>query len=312
VAAAVPWVARADMMPTPPPPPPSPGDFWYEVLHPNAGQVAELVQQLAMMQRQLDDPYGATDRGRIELVRAGYRVARFTRTLDPDDADVQYYSGVFADFAGRTLEAERQLTAYVATAPSGAQRADALLHLGRIALRQGRVDDAVTQLRQAATQPSDRFTEVRATIALAHALEANGDVAAATAALNRLIDQVPLDGDPASVAAHVALAVIYDRDEQITAAFDVLTRLRTTLNTEYIRLCDDALRAFPPPLAMDLHYYRALVYETWVYLTAEALASWRAYERSGAPRGARGRAADHRRALELEQARLRPRPGGPR
>jgi tetratricopeptide (TPR) repeat protein len=305
-------VARAYRIASPPPPPPPPADFWSEALHPNSQRVAELVMQLEAMLRQLDDPYGATDRTRIEMVREGNRLARQARQLDPDDLDALYFSGAFADAAGRALDAERVLTEYTRRAALEARRADALVRLGRIALRQGRVDEAVAQLRQASAQFSDRFTMVRSRIALAHALEAQGDIGAAVATLIALTEALPLDGDPASVAAHVALAVIYDRDEQLTAAFDVLLRLRTAMDSEYVRLADDALRAFPPPLAIDLHYYRALVYETWPYLTAEAARAWRAYEVGGAPTGLAARAGEHRRLLELELARARPKPKRPK
>lgn len=306
--------AAADMMPAPPPPPPDPADFWARVLHPHAREVGETLQQLEIALRQLDDPYGATDRSRVELVRSGVRLARYARTLDPGEPDVVYFAGAFADAAGRALEAERLLAQYLKSAPAGARRADALVRIGRIALRQGRAPAAVDLLRQAAAQVSDRFTMVRARIALAHALEATGDVGAAVATLRELNEQVPLDGDPASVAGHVALAVIYDRDQQITAAFDVLLRLRTAMDSEYVRLADDALRAFPPPFAIDAHYYRALVYETWPYLTVEANRAWRAYEASGGPPDLVARAAAHREALErtLEAERRPARPARPR
>lgn len=301
--------AAADMMPAPPPRVPEPADFWSRVLHPHAREVGETLQQLEIALRQLDDPYGATDRSRVELVRNGVRMARYARTLDPRDPDVVYFGGAFADAAGRALEAERLLSLYLRDAPAGARRADALVRIGRIALRQGRAAAAVDLLRQAAAQVSDRFTMVRARIALAHAYEATGDVGAAVATLRELNEQVPLDGDPASVAGHVALAVIYDRDQQITAAFDVLVRLRTAMDSEYVRLADDALRAFPPPFAIDVHYYRALVYETWPYLTVEAHRSWRAYEAGGGPPDLAARAAAHRQALErVLEAERRPPP----
>jgi hypothetical protein len=159
--------AAADMMPAPPPRAPEPADFWAKVLHPHAREVGETLQQLEIALRQLDDPYGATDRSRVELVRNGVRMARYARTLDPGDPDVVYFGGAFADAAGRALEAERLLSLYLRTAPAGARRADALVRIGRIALRQGRAAAAVDLLRQAAAQLSDRFTMVRARVALA-------------------------------------------------------------------------------------------------------------------------------------------------
>ena len=103
-------VARAYRIASPPPPPPPPADFWSEALHPNSQRVAELVMQLEAMLRQLDDPYGATDRTRIEMVREGNRLARQARQLDPDDLDALYFSGAFADAAGRALDADDEQT----------------------------------------------------------------------------------------------------------------------------------------------------------------------------------------------------------
>ena len=141
--------AAADMMPAPPPRPPDPADFWARVLHPHAREVGETLQQLEIALRQLDDPYGATDRSRVELVRSGVRLARYARTLDPGEPDVVYFAGAFADAAGRALEAERLLAQYLKSAPAGARRADALVRIGRIALRQGRAPAAVDQALKA-------------------------------------------------------------------------------------------------------------------------------------------------------------------
>lgn len=296
--------ARADRMPPPHVIAPSPNDdFWRDVVHPHANEVGELQRNLAVTLRSLDDPYGEGNRG--QAVMSGLRMARYARQLDPGDLDARYYAGAFADEAGRAVEAERVLDDYLARAPAGVLRADALLRIGRIALRQHRTTDAITALRRSIAQTSERATSIKAHVALAHALEATGDVGAAIAVLRELNDAVPIDGEPSTVIGYLALAVLYDRDEQITAAFDVILRLKTALDNDYGHWAEDAVRLFPPPVAADLHYYRALAYETTQVNQAEARAEWFAFERVAGPMGAGARAHDHRVAIDRERARER-------
>ncbi len=297
-------VARADRMPSPPYVAPADhDDFWRDVVHPHADEVAELQRNLAMTLRSIDDPYGEGNRS--EMVQSGLRMARYARQLDPDDLDALYYAGAFSDEAGRAIAAERLLVDYLARAPAGVLRADALLRIGRIALRQRRVPDAITALRRSISQTAERATSIKAHIALAHALEASGDVGAAVAVLRELNDAVPIDGDPSTVIGYLALAVLYDRDEQITAAFDVILRLKTALDNDYSRWAEEAVRLFPPPVAADLHYYRAMAYETTQINRTEARAEWFAFERVAGKRGAGARAHDHRVAIDRELARDR-------
>lgn len=302
--AAGPGPARADRMPVDRyVVPGDPDDFWREVVHPHADEVLELQRSLAVTLRSLDDQDGYGNRS--ELVQSGLRMARYARLLDPGDLDALYYAGAFADEAGRATEAERVLDGYLARAPAGPLRADALLRIGRIALRQHRTTEAINALRRALAQPAERPTAVKSHVALAHALEATGDVGAAIAVLRDLDDRTPIDGDPATVIGYLALAALYDRDEQITAAFDIVIRLKNALDSDYSRWAEDAVRLYPPPVAADLHYYRALAYETTQLNQAEARAEWFAFERAAGSTGAGARARDHRLALDRELARER-------
>lgn len=300
--AATAGTARADRAAPTYAPPPRSDDFWRDVVHPHADEVAELQRNLATTLRSIDDPYG--EGNRPELVQSGLRMARFARQLDPGDLDALFYAGAFADEAGRAAEAVKLLEEYLTRAPAGMLRADALLRMGRIALRQRRLPEAVAALRRSIAQSAERSTSIKAHIALAHALEASGDVGAAVAVLRELNDAVPIDGDPSTVIGYLALAVLYDRDEQITAAFDVILRLKNALDSDYSRWAEDAVRLFPPPVAADLHYYRALAYET-TSSQLEARAEWFAYERAAAGTGAGLRARDHRLAIDRELARER-------
>jgi len=303
-AIAVPARAHADRMPDRPyAAPADPDDFWRDVVHPHADEVGELQRNLALTLRSIDDPYGEGNRG--EQVQSGLRMARYALVLDPGDLDALYYTGAFADEAGRATEAQRVLDDYLARAPVGVLRADALLRVGRIALRQHRTRDAIVALRRSVAQVAERMTSVKAHIALAHALEATGDVGAAIAVMRELDDNVPIDGDPATVIGYLALAVLYDRDEQVTAAFDVILRLKNALDNDYNRWAEDAVRLYPPPVAADLHYYRALAYETTTVNPTEARAEWFAFERAAGATGAGARAHDHRIALDRELARDR-------
>ncbi|MEZ4400960.1 MAG: hypothetical protein R3B06_13120 [Kofleriaceae bacterium] len=294
--------ARADYVVDFEPPPPVPTDFWSEVLHPNAQQVAEHHQSLERALDQLADPY-LDERSRTALIGAGRQLAGYTYRLDPLDLDSAFLAGAFAEAGGQTVAAEGFLRQYLAAAPAGVRRADALVLVGRIALRQGHLEEAIAALRVAAAQPADLHRRTRARIALAHALEAAGDVTAAVAALRDLKEANPATGELPGFAAYLALAVIYDRDDQVALAADTLARMRAPISGDYQRTIDEVLRWFPPPIATDAHYYRALAVDGTPFAERDAYRAWLAYERSGAPAAAR--AAEHRRAADLALRRLR-------
>lgn len=297
--------AQADMMPVPPPPPP-PADFWARAIEVRSPQAVELHQHLATALRTLEEPWGSTDRLRVELVRRADRVARMLVARYPTDPTSLYYAGAFADLTGRSDLALGWLTEARERAPASALAGDAELRLGLLALRRGDLERAIAWLRPLTAVSRDRDGQVRASIALAFAHEAQGDTAAAIAAL-RVLDN-PTSDDPGSQAIAVTLAVIYDRDDQVTNAFDLLVRLRQFEEGGAIAIVDRTLRAYPPPFALDRVYLRALAYDVTPGSEREAHRLWLQLEQSGGPPELAARARAHRLLLDrtLTEAR-RPR-----
>lgn len=300
-------VARADMMPLPPPPPP-PADFWARAIEIRSPQAIELHQHLATALRTLEEPWGSTDRLRVELVRRADRVARMLVARYPTDPTSLFYAGAFADLNGQSEPAERWLTAARERAPTGALAGDAELRLGLLALRRGDLERALAWLRPLTAVSRDREGQVRATIALAFAHEAQGDTAAAIAAL-RALDNPGAD-DPASQAIAATLAVIYDRDDQVTNAFEILVRLRQFEEGGALAIVERTLRAYPPPFALDRVYLRALAHDVTAGSEREAHRLWLQLEQSGGPPELAARARAHRLLLDRTLAEAR-RPRAP-
>jgi hypothetical protein len=94
-------------------------------------------------------------------------------------------------------------------------------------------------------------------------------------------------------------AVVLDRDEQISGAFDIIEDLRNQLQTEYINRMLPAVMSQPFGAPHDRHYFLALLYESEGYLT-EARNEWLNYAQSDAP--FRARALDHVAAIDKIQA----------
>jgi hypothetical protein len=78
-----------------------------------------------------------------------------------------------------------------------------------------------------------------------------------------------------------ALAVAYDRDEQITRAFEQLDRLQNSLQTSYISSMQSYIDQMDPAPSAEVHYYRGLLYESGGYFD-EARAEWVLYADSEA------------------------------
>jgi hypothetical protein len=94
----------------------------------------------------------------------------------------------------------------------------------------------------------------------------------------------------------LALAVLYDRDEQISQAFDLVLRAQGALDGAYAERFEAGLALAPPVPAAELHYHRAFLYETAGF-AHEARAEWLAYLRLGTGRGL-VRARAHLAALD--------------
>jgi tetratricopeptide (TPR) repeat protein len=278
------------------------GDFWAEVVSPNHDELLAIKQQLreALSIAAVD----WNPDHRAALLREATRLARHGQRLDPGDPELTFYLGALADDAGRTLEARRLLGELTRGATRGPLRGDALVRLAKLALRQGAAAEALAPLRQAVAERADRRMTVIATVYLADALDATGRTAAAIDLLSQRVAAATGNWDNEEALTVLALAVLYDRDDQISQAFDLLLRAQGALAGAYAERFEAGLALAPPVPAAELHYHRAFLYETAGFLH-EARAEWLAYLRLGSGRGL-VRARAHLAAVDAQLRDRRP------
>ena len=204
--------------------------------------------------------------------------------------------GHTADELGKTKQAIEAYEACIRV--MGAEKAgpEVTGGLGAIYLRLGDRDAGIRWLRQA--QGPLSMTTAPATALLANALASRGELTAAVDALQAV---VPAQGTgyyshEASLVSFT-LAVVFDRDEQRTAAFDVLDHMKSALQQQFGTQMQNviALTRFSP--AEDQHYYLGLLYEALDQYT-EARAEWALYAASGETPW-RARALDHIHAIDV-------------
>lgn len=299
--------ARAEARPEPAPTPePTTGDFWRDVVEPHADEVNGLVGKTRQAMKIADDALQtdaewAVD-ARMRYFQAAYGMMRYARTLAPENTDVLGLLGRAADELGKTREAiEAFQTAIRIVGPEKAG-ADVTGRLGAIYLRKGDRDTAIRWLRAAQGPLTPATAEPIAQ--LANALASRGDV---TAALDVLSGALPAQG--LAYYSHelslisFTLALVLDRDEQRSAAFSVLDKMKSSLAQQYGTQLQTVLATTRFSPAEDQHYYLGLLYESLDQLT-EARAEWALYAASGDTPW-RGRALDHVRAIDAER-RARP------
>ena len=299
--------ARADGKPTSPPPaPPTAGDFWREVVEPHADEIGKIVASARAAMKTADDALQGDGEWAVEqrmrYFRDAHRILRYARTLVPEHGEVLALLGRTADELGQTRQALEALEAHVRVLGDKASL-EAVGRLGAIHLRLGDRDAAIRWLRLA--QGPLRPETVQAMVHLANALAVRGEV---TAAVDTLVNAVPSQAisyySQELTLAAFALAVIYDRDEQRGAAFDVLDRMKATLQQSFGPQVMNALAVLRYAPAEDQHYYLALLYEA-LDQYPEARAAWALYAASGDPPW-RARALDHIRAIDAQRRAVPP------
>src|SRR5690606_20697904 len=171
-----------------------------------------------------------TGLGRARFYREVYGMLKYARKLQPDNVEVLSLLGQAADEIGKTREAIDALETAIQLV--GLERAgiEATGRLGMIYLRLGQLDQAIRYLR-AAQMPVSAGLPITAHVAvhLSNALAARGQM---TEAIDVLATSIPpqLQYYPNELTlVSFALAVQYDRDEQLGAAFDVLDRMQSVL-----------------------------------------------------------------------------------
>lgn len=276
-----------------------PDDFWRDVVEPHGVEVAKLVELARQAMKTADDALQADAEWAVEqrmrYWRDTYRLMRYARQLSPRNADVLAILGRAADELGKTREAIDALRACIHERTPERAGPEVLGRLGAIYLRLGNRDEAIRWL--GLVNAGLRPDSVQALVHLANALAARGQISAGVdTLLNALPGTPPAYYSPELLLATFALATIYDRDEQRSAAFEVLDRMRATQQTQLGPSIQNALALMRFAPAEDRHYYQALLYEvTEQYV--EARAEWALYAAAGETPW-RARALEHIHAID--------------
>lgn len=300
--------AAAEAHPSPTPPARSDGEFWRDVVEPHADEVNALVAKTRQAMKIAEDALQtdaewAVD-ARMRYYQAALGMMTYARTLAPDNAEVLGLLGVADDELGKTRQAIEAFEACIRVA--GAEKAGGQVtgRLGAVYLRMGDRDAGIRWLRMAQGPLTPLTAEP--TVQLANALASQGDV---TAALDVLASVLPAQGlgyySHELSLVSFTLALVLDRDEQRSAAFGVLERMKSALAQQFGPQMQTVLATTRFSPAEDQHYYLGLLYEALDQLT-EARAEWALYAASGDTPW-RGRALDHVRAIDA-QRRARPAP----
>lgn len=285
---------------------PSFSRFWSEVVEPNGKQVQAILDKVEKLLQQPDaalqsDTDWAVDQ-RQRYYHDALALLQEASRLSPHNTEVLAQIGRVADELGKTREAITALEASVRiTGPEDAS-ARVTGRLGAIHLRLGKLDAAIRWLRLA-QGPLGPIT-APSLVHLANALALRGEMITAIETLSNALPAHSLGYYQDDVTlASFALAVLYDRDEQRGAAFEVLERMQSTLQHQFGSQLQIQLAKLRFAPAEDQHYFQALLYESLGHYI-EARAEWALYAASGESPW-RARALDHIAAIDAQRKTLR-------
>ena len=276
-------------------------DTWADVLDPHGDEVRQILEKAGQAQMQAanfvnydgGDPTGEV---RTKLLDDAFGMLRYARKLSPHNADVLFLLGKVADDGGRAAAAIEALEAYVKDAQTAAPEAHQ--RLGRLYLRVHKLDPAIRHLRIAMAGGGGAAT----TIYLASALTASGRGDDAIQLLADAVDdQHGQYWNVDATTLGLALAVAYDRDEQLSDAFQTIDHMQSALSSSYPQQLQQSIASIQFVPAIDQHYYQALFYETAGFY-AEARAEWLNYAAGGPDAHWKDRALAHVVAIDKLRA----------
>jgi hypothetical protein len=276
--------ARADQIMDSPDVEPDPdrGVFWRDVTEPHKAELRMILDKARTALTSADQslPYEGADEWSTRVYREVHGMLRYARRLAPTDTDVLQLLGRTADRLGKTHEAIEALQ--MAVSITGPDRASPEVtgRLGSIYLRLGELDIAIRYLRLAqgpivAGMPNTATVSVD----LATALALRGQMPEAIDVLSASTPMALAGYYPNEMLlAAFALAVMYDRDEQTGAAFEVIDHMMNVMQTPQMTTSSIqgafANHRFSRP--EDEHYYSALAFEVGGYFP-EARLEWALY-----------------------------------
>ncbi len=289
-------------------------NFWASLIAPNAEEIDLVLEharalRLQAMQYTLgQDPAYANSYDELQReqrrrrLEDAYGMLRYAlRELDPEQPELLYEIGRNADDIGRYDEVLEALGKFVDIAENKDRRVvEAYIRIGRIRARYGEWDEAITAFKRSLVSRSSANRGV-ALLYLGCAYMHSGQIAEAIDVLSQAAEMQAV-GYQYYVAqsSQFALAVAYDRDEQITRSHEVLEKLIAqdrsltyVLGSPYNYNTPDVLDARPllvPP--HERQYFLALKYEA-TGLLEEARAQWLTYTKAADDGPIRDRALAH-------------------
>jgi tetratricopeptide (TPR) repeat protein len=290
-------------------PPAARTEFWREVIEPHGDEVKTLVTNARAAMKIVDDVMVADSEWavshRMRYFEDAYRLLRYARTRSPDNPEVLAALGRAADELGDTPQATAALEACLRIVGPDRVPPEVAGRLGSIYLRRGELDAAIRVLRLAqggALRPETAHPLVY----LATALALRGEMSAAIDLLSNALPtrQVPYQSQEI-ILIKFTLAMLYDRDEQRSAAFAVLESLQLTLQDSFGQQIRNSIATLRFAPAEDQLYVTGLLYEAQNQYV-EARAQFALYAASE-PIAWRERALAHVHALDAlaREPRLR-------
>ena len=256
-------------------------DFWGWLMDPHKTEVDDILrlvrdnwQQAAMDAADFDG--GSRSPGRADrrrrLLADAEGMLKYALRLAPGRADVLRELALTQD-ENEVPAAQETLERYLAAEIPERVSAEPRVRLGRWYARQRRFSDATVQLRLALGSPAGESAMRSQALHLLATVLMHSDRLAE--AIDLLESAAASSGTPQTL---FALAVAYDRDEQITRALETLESMRAMSNPAFIDVLVQPENrrpvVFVPP--WERHYYAALQYELLGYLP-EARSEWQAY-----------------------------------
>jgi tetratricopeptide (TPR) repeat protein len=287
---------------------PGPADevFWDRVIAQHDHEVTEILAHAAQLHERAGRPVSTVqdEAVRQRLLADARGMLRHAARRAPDHGGVLEMLAYVEEASGH---AEQALELYqrATAAQSGDLSSELCLRHGLLLARTGELDQATRKLRDCLELPGQtswlgsQSARTKALVHLASLQVRHGRVSAATGLLAHHTSTQPADP-----FALFSLAVIYDKDEQITLAYELLDRLRSRHQGVLALTLSRSFDRFEFLPAADQHYYLALLYETTGHL-AEAREEWHNYIRSGDEAGHVRRARQHLEAIDALLAHAR-------
>ena len=259
--------------------------FWSWVIAPNAVEVGVVLEKVEENRQAINRATSEVDY--LEIRRRALDDAlgmlRYALRLEPEDRTLLRVYGEVAADRGLLAEAAGALERYLDGDDRPEDNPTRGL-LGQIYAQQGRFGEAIPLLRAGIAS---------------HSRSAIHSLASVYMERGRIAEAIDLlEHAPQSHELMLALAVAYDRDEQIGLAAETLEKLTSMLGGTGAQLgtLPDGIGVIYAP-AIDQRYFAALLYEAAGHLP-ESRAEWMAYARAHPAPRYRRRALEHVAAID--------------